>query len=120
MDVFARTHVGSRAPRLASDEPLAAVFAGTPPQVAGYLAQRMTTQPETLGPLTDELTHLANFGHRGDSLSLMLGGDRKVTGCLYVETLRVADAEKIAQGLSSRFPQATVGVYRLLCEIRPA
>jgi len=79
MDVFARTHVGSRAPRLASDEPLAAVFAGTPPQVAGYLAQRMTTQPETLGPLTAELTHLANFGHRGDSLSLMLGGDRKVT-----------------------------------------
>jgi len=48
------------------------------------------------------------------------GGDRKVTGCLYVETLRVADAEKIAQGLSSRFPAATVGVYRLLCEIRPA
>ena len=79
MDVFARTHVGSRAPRLASDEPLAAVFAGTPPQVAGYLAQRMTTQPETLGPLTDELTHLANFGRRGDSLSLMLGADRKVT-----------------------------------------
>jgi hypothetical protein len=79
MDVFARTHVGSRPPRLASDEPLAAVFAGTPPQVAGYLAQRMATQPETLGPLTAELTHLSNFGHRGDSLSLVLDAHRKVT-----------------------------------------
>ena len=79
MDVFARTHVGSRAPKLASDEPLAAVFAGTPMQVAGYLAQRMTTQPETLGPLTAELTHLSNFGRGGDSLSLVLGGYRKVT-----------------------------------------
>ena len=48
------------------------------------------------------------------------GGDRKIEACLYVETLRVADAEKIAQGLSRQFPQATVGVYRLLCEIRPA
>jgi hypothetical protein len=48
------------------------------------------------------------------------GGDRKIEACLYVETLRQADAEKIAHGLSSRFPQATIGVYRLLCEIRPA
>jgi hypothetical protein len=79
MDVFPRTHVGSRAPRLASDEPLAAIFAGTPAQVAGYLGQRMTTQPETLGPLTAELTHLSNFGRAGDSLSLVLGDDRKVT-----------------------------------------
>ena len=79
MDVFPRTHVGSRAPRLASDEPLAAIFAGTPPQVSGYLGQRMTTQPETLGPLTAELTHLSHFGRVGDSLSLVLGNDRKVT-----------------------------------------
>lgn len=79
MDVFSRTHVGSRAPKRASDEPLAAIFAGTPPQVAGYLAERMTTQPETLLPLTAELTHLAKVGRAGDSLSLLLGGDRKVT-----------------------------------------
>jgi hypothetical protein len=47
------------------------------------------------------------------------GGDRKIEACLIVETLRMADADKIAEGLSRRFPQAAVGVYRLLCEIRP-
>jgi hypothetical protein len=48
------------------------------------------------------------------------GGDRKIKACLYVEALRVEDAEKIARVLSIRFPQASAGVYRLLCEIRPA
>jgi hypothetical protein len=47
------------------------------------------------------------------------GGDKKIAGCLYVETLRVEDAEKIAGLLSRQFPAATVGAYRLLCEIRP-
>ena len=47
------------------------------------------------------------------------GGDRKIEACLYIETLREAEAEKIAKGLSSQFGTATVGVYRLLCEIRP-
>ena len=47
------------------------------------------------------------------------GGDGKIEACLLVETLRVAEAEKIAERLSSQFPVATVGVYRLLCEIRP-
>jgi hypothetical protein len=79
MDVFSREHVGSRAPRLAGDEPLAAIFAGTPPQVAGYLAGQMVARPETLAPLTAELTHLASFGRAGDSLSLVLGDFRKVT-----------------------------------------
>jgi hypothetical protein len=47
------------------------------------------------------------------------GGDRKLAACLLVETLRVGDAENIAAALAGRFPQATVGTYRLLCEIRP-
>ena len=48
------------------------------------------------------------------------GGDRKIEACLYVETLRADDSDRIAGALSSRFPAADVGVYRLLCEIRPA
>jgi len=47
------------------------------------------------------------------------GGDRKIEACLYVETLRVTEAEKIAGALSEEFPAAAIGVYRLLCEIRP-
>jgi len=46
------------------------------------------------------------------------GGDRKIEACLLVETLRVADAERIAPGLTAEFPQTQIGVYRLLCEIR--
>jgi hypothetical protein len=79
MDVFARAHVGAHAPRLARDEPLAAIFAGTPPQVAGYLAGRLGAQPQTLAALAAELTHLASVGGPGDSLSLMLGDLHKVT-----------------------------------------
>jgi hypothetical protein len=47
------------------------------------------------------------------------GGDGKIETCLFVDTLRVADAEAIAKELSRQFPGAVVGVYRLLCEIRP-
>jgi hypothetical protein len=47
------------------------------------------------------------------------GGDRKVEACLLVETLRVPDAEKIGAALAGEFPRAEIGVYRLLCEIRP-
>ena len=79
MDVFSRENVGSRAPRLASDEPLGAVFTGTPLQVAGYLAEQMVRKPETLAPLTAELMHLASFGRATDSMSLMIGDVRKVT-----------------------------------------
>jgi hypothetical protein len=46
------------------------------------------------------------------------GGDRKIEACLFVETLREAEAKKIAGALSGQYPTATVGVYRLLCDIR--
>ncbi len=46
------------------------------------------------------------------------GGDRKIEACLVIETLRVADAERIAATLSDTFARSEIGVYRLLCEIR--
>jgi hypothetical protein len=48
------------------------------------------------------------------------GGDQKIGACLIVETLRLADAERHAADVARQFPQAVVGVYRVLCEIRPA
>lgn len=45
------------------------------------------------------------------------GGDKKIAGCLYVETLREGEAKAVADSLSRQYPGATVGVYRLLCEI---
>jgi len=46
------------------------------------------------------------------------GGDRRMAGCLLVETVRQRDAERIAASLAADFPATSVGVYRLLCEIR--
>jgi len=46
------------------------------------------------------------------------GGDRKIAGCLLVETLRLADAEKIAAALATQYPESEIGIYRLLCDIR--
>jgi hypothetical protein len=46
------------------------------------------------------------------------GGDSKIEACLLVETLRVADAERIATSLASAYPGTAIGVYRLLCEIK--
>lgn len=47
------------------------------------------------------------------------GGDKKLAACLLIETLRVSDAEKLAPALVDSYSGATIGVYRLLCEIRP-
>jgi hypothetical protein len=47
--------------------------------VAGYLGERMITQPETLDALAAELTHLSNVGRASDSLTLRLRDARSVT-----------------------------------------
>jgi hypothetical protein len=46
------------------------------------------------------------------------GGDRRIAGCMLVETLRLPDAEQIAGTFAARFPAGAIGIYRLLCEIR--
>ena len=48
------------------------------------------------------------------------GGDRKIDACLYIETLREREAAALSATLLDRFPSAMIGVYRFLCEIRPA
>jgi hypothetical protein len=45
------------------------------------------------------------------------GGDRKIAGCLMVDTLRQADAEKIGADLGRRFAGTEVGVFRVLCQL---
>jgi hypothetical protein len=45
------------------------------------------------------------------------GGDEKIRACLMVDTLRQADAEKIGADLSRQFPEANVGVFRVLCQL---
>jgi hypothetical protein len=45
------------------------------------------------------------------------GGDKKIAGCLMVDTLRQADAEKIGAALAKTFPGTEVGVFRVLCQL---
>lgn len=45
------------------------------------------------------------------------GGDRKIKGALMVDTLRQAEAEALGEKLSKQFPEADVGVFRVLCQL---
>jgi hypothetical protein len=45
------------------------------------------------------------------------GGDKKVKGCLMVDTLREVDAETMRERLSNQFSMAEVGVFRVLCQL---
>jgi hypothetical protein len=47
----------------------------------------------------------------------MRGGDKKIRGCLMIDTLRQAPAEALGDRLARDFPAAKVGVFRVLCQI---
>ncbi|HYC17513.1 MAG TPA: hypothetical protein VEC94_09910 [Pseudolabrys sp.] len=44
-------------------------------------------------------------------------GDKKIKGCLMVDTLRQADAEALGTRLTKQFAEADVGVFRVLCQL---
>jgi hypothetical protein len=45
------------------------------------------------------------------------GRDKKIAGCLMIDTLQQADAEKIGGELARQFPGTEVGVFRVLCQL---
>ena len=45
------------------------------------------------------------------------GGDKKIKGCLIVDTLRQADAEALGARLVKEFSGAEVGIFRVLCQL---
>lgn len=45
------------------------------------------------------------------------GGDKKIKACLMVDTLRQAEADRLATRLSKQFPDAELGIYAVLCEL---
>lgn len=45
------------------------------------------------------------------------GGDRKIRGCLMIDTLRQPPAEALGEKLARDFPAANVGVFRVLCQL---
>jgi hypothetical protein len=47
----------------------------------------------------------------------MRGGDRKIAGCLMIDAMRQAEAETTGADLAVKFPDAEVGVFRVLCQL---
>lgn len=45
------------------------------------------------------------------------GGDRKIAGCLMIETLRQDAAEQLGERMAAHFARADVGVFRVLCQL---
>lgn len=45
------------------------------------------------------------------------GGDRKIKGCLLVDTLRQPEAEALGARMQKEFSGAEVGVFHVLCEL---
>ena len=45
------------------------------------------------------------------------GGDKKIAGCLMIDTLRQSDAETVGTDMARKFPGADVGVFRVLCQL---
>jgi hypothetical protein len=95
---------------------VAARFAEPPDE--GRLKSTLLQLLEDKAVACGEIWSAADLGKLSTSEEERLrGGDRRMQGCLLIETLRVRDAERIAAKLAADFPAATIGVYRLLCEI---
>ncbi|MGD0147883.1 MAG: hypothetical protein ABSB77_04790 [Xanthobacteraceae bacterium] len=45
------------------------------------------------------------------------GGDKKIAGALLIDTLYEEGAEAVGAQLAKQFPQADIGIYRVLCQI---
>jgi hypothetical protein len=45
------------------------------------------------------------------------GGDKKIAGALMIDTLYEQGAEAIGAQLAKQFPQADIGIFRVLCQI---
>jgi hypothetical protein len=45
------------------------------------------------------------------------GGDKKIKGCLMVDTLRQSDAEVLGGRLAKQFAGTEIGVFSVLCQL---
>ncbi|NWG26785.1 MAG: hypothetical protein HXY30_20595 [Pseudorhodoplanes sp.] len=65
-----------------------------------------------------EIWLAADQGSQVATEERLRGGDRKIAGCLLVDTLREEDARRVSEKAAAAF-SGEAGIYRLLCEIEP-
>lgn len=104
--------------------PLRGAFAVTarfvaPPEEAA-VRSLLATLANAPGTARCEFWAAAETGAGSAAEENLRGRDAKIAACALVETLRLADAERVAEKLGAAFSAAEIGAYRLLCELEPA
>lgn len=79
------------------------------------LAEILSTDP---GIARCEIWRAADQGATIAEEERLRGGDEKITACLFVDTVRMENAELVCRRLRQSFGDAQIGIYRLLCEIQ--
>jgi hypothetical protein len=70
------------------------------------------------GVASCELWSAADRGQGTTLEETLRGGDRRIAGCMTVDTLRLSDAERVCARLASEFGTAAdIGIYQLLCQL---
>jgi hypothetical protein len=86
-----------------------------PPDERALLPRLDTRAADASAPAA-ELWIAADSGPPAEEERLR-GGDRKIGGCLMIDTLRQGSAETLGARMQQDFPAADVGVFRVLCQI---
>jgi len=81
------------------------------------LTRRMDELAKDHAVAAAELWIAADAGAPVSMEEKLRGGDKKIKACLMVDTLRQQPAEALGARLAKDFPQAEVGVYRVLCQL---
>jgi hypothetical protein len=67
--------------------------------------------------VSGEVWSSAETGVAASTEEKLRGGDRKIAHCLLVDTLHRERAEAIGEQIAALFPQAEIGVFRVLAQI---
>ena len=81
------------------------------------LTRRMDELAKDHAVAAAELWIAADAGAPVSMEEKLRGGDKKIKACLMVDTLRQQPAEALGARLAKDFPQAEVGVFRVLCQL---
>ena len=80
------------------------------------LTAKMDDLAKDLAVAASELWVAADAGAPVSMEEKLRGGDKKTKACLIVDTLRQQPAEALGARLAKEFPEADVGVFRVLCQ----
>jgi hypothetical protein len=87
------------------------------PDVAALMEQAKALVQDTRIAACEVWTAVDPAGQPVSMEEKLRGGDKKIKGCLMVDTLHQESAEKLSERLSKDFAGADIGVFRVLCQL---